>query len=105
MAKVILQVNSGVLLKKCIKYSESDTTLLEIIASIFLGDSSSLDQSSIAEVLIGKSFTETNLIETVSSLDIVKHRRKSRYSKGLFATSIFRVIMMVYSILISPSLS
>ena len=77
MAKVISQVcvvctNSQVLFKKHIKHSEPDTMLLEFIASTCLDDGTPLDQSSIAEVLIDKSFTETIVIdkETTSLLNM-----------------------------------
>ena len=49
--------------------------LSEFIARICLGDDSLLDQSSIAEVLIGKSFTETNMDnETIPSLNMEEVR-------------------------------
>ena len=48
--------HSQVLLKKRIKHSKPDATLLEFIASICLDDGWSVDQSSIVEVLIRKSF-------------------------------------------------
>lgn len=73
---MLRSTNSRVLLKKHIKHSEPDTTLSEFIAArICLGDDSLLDQSSIAEVLIGKSFTETNMDnETIPSLNMEEVR-------------------------------
>ena len=65
----VVSTNSQVLFKKCIKHSEPDTTQLEFIASICLDDGSSLDRSSIAEVVIGKNFTEADLID----LDFLKN--------------------------------
>lgn len=77
---MLRSTNSRVLLKKHIKHSEPDTTLSEFIAGICLGDGSLLDQSSIAEVLIGKSFTETNMDnETIPSLNMEEVR--SMYPK------------------------
>lgn len=72
---MLRSTNSRVLLKKHIKHSEPDTTLSEFIARICLGDDSLLDQSSIAEVLIGKSFTETNMDnETIPLLNMEEVR-------------------------------
>ena len=65
----VVSTNSQVLFEKCIKHSEPDTTQLEFIASICLDDGSSLDRSSIAEVVIGKNFTEADLID----LDFLKN--------------------------------